>query len=161
MLRDLYFLNAFNVGLLEKMTAEIPAERWGESLANIPNHPAWQVGHLTFVRAALPAMLGKPGPVAVESVARFGPKSTPAVGTGANPGKAESLAAFALAQEHLMAVVRELDEAALAAPTPNEGLRGRFPTVRDALLGLLGPHDSLHLGQLGVWRSASGLPRIL
>lgn len=160
MLRDLMFVNGFNVKLMDRMTADVPEERFYEQLPGLPNHPGWQVGHVTFVRASVARALGRPGPVDPERLAWAAPNSAPKGGAEGHPGKAELLAMYRAAQEHLAAVVGGLDEATLESPSP-ERMRERFPTVRNLLFGLLGPHDALHLGQLSTWRRAAGYPRVL
>ncbi|MEO0630202.1 MAG: hypothetical protein AAFY46_05680, partial [Planctomycetota bacterium] len=50
-----------------------------------------------------------------------------------------------------------VDDAALAAPTPVERYRQRFPTVMCAVDFLITSHQMLHLGQLSAWRRIKGL----
>lgn len=160
MMTDLFVkLSRSNAEFLKYAVADIPEGVFAKAHTHLPNHPAWTVGHLTFVRAALPAMMGSPGPVTPDD--RYGPGSDPNAASAVYPAKAQLLADLDAAQAHFEKVLAGLTAQQLAAPTPGEGLRKVFPTVQDMLLGMLTRHDNLHIGQLTDWRRAQGLSRLI
>jgi hypothetical protein len=152
-------LSKSNASFLKYATAEIPAEAFTKQHTHLPNHPAWTVGHLTFVRAAIPLQLGQPGPVQPDN--RYGPGSQPTSDASAYPTKEKLLADFDAAEAHLQKLIASLTPEQLEMPTPHEGLRKSFPLVKDLLLNMLSFHDGMHLGQLVDWRRAQGLPRLI
>jgi hypothetical protein len=53
-----------------------------------------------------------------------------------------------------------LTGAQLDRPLPDPAYGKLFPTVRHALTQVMVAHAAFHVGQVGVWRRAMGLPRI-
>lgn len=158
---DLVWVNGFNAALVEAMVKDVSPDQWRLQPAGLPNHAAWQIGHLTFVRVALAGLLGKPGPVSADVVARFGPGSEPESVAVAGSDKEALMHLFRTSQAHIAGLLPTLTEEVLSAPTPVEAFRTRFPLTRNLVFGLLTAHDALHIGQLGSWRRAIGLPRVL
>lgn len=161
MLNDIIGCNEFNTGLIRKMTHDIGDELWRSQPTNVSNHPEWLIGHLTYARANVAAILGRPGPVLPDEL-------RPRFGTGTQPRPADDsceredqLALFSAAQDHVAALLPTLTDEVLSAPTPAEPIRKMFPTVRDFVRVILTSHDALHIGQLSVWRKAHGLPSAL
>jgi hypothetical protein len=151
-----------NAAMLRKGVADVRDERMCHQHVNLPNHPAWTVGHLTMVRVNVAGLLGKPTEVVDKDwLARFNPGSTPACDAAAYPTKADLLRIFDAAQANLEAALLATNETALAGPHPLERLRDRFPTLGHLALTLVTTHDGLHIGQLTDWRRAEGLPRLL
>lgn len=161
MLKALVELSRGNAGLVRKMVAEVPEGRMCHQPVNLPNHPAWQVGHLTSVRVAVSRGLGKPIDIDEAWLKRFARGSVPVADAAAYPGKEELMATFVRAQEHLEGVLAGLDEAVLDGPNPVERLRERLPTVRHFVTFVLMVHDGIHVGQLADWRRTEGLPGVM
>lgn len=161
MLKALVELSRGNARLVRKMVEDVPAERMCYQPLNLPNHPAWQVGHLTSVRVSVARGLGRPVDIDEAWLKRFARGSVPVADPGAYPGKEELMGTFVRAQEHLEGVLAGLDEAALDGPNPVERLRERLPTVRHFVTFVLMVHDGMHVGQLADWRRAEGLPGVL
>lgn len=152
-------LSKSNADFLKHATAGIPAAEFTKQHANLPNHPAWLVGHLTFIRAAIPLQFGQPGPVQPD--ARYGAGSEPTSDASAYPSKEKLLADFDAAEAHLQKLIASLTPEQIEMPTPHEGFRKHFPLVKDLFLGVLSFHDGIHLGQLIDWRRAHGMPRLI
>ena len=150
-----------NAGLLEAMVADIPDDRMCHQPANVPNHPAWQVGYLAFVRANMAKLLGGAGEMPEAWAALFKTGSTPLAERSAYPSKDELLSAFRRLHREAVAALARADAATLAGPHPIVALRGPFPTLGHLVIGLLTMHDGLHLGQISNWRRANGLPRMM
>jgi hypothetical protein len=125
------------------------------------NHPAWILGHI-----------GAYHPVTLQLLAGVpvsDPKSDPLYGfAGHGPlddikpygGKEAIVSRFADRHE-------QVAQALLAAPdeafrrTPNlERWAKTYPTVEFMLPDLLLHHESVHIGQISMWRRAAGLPSV-
>lgn len=153
---------AFNTSLLERMIGDIPAERMCEQPAGLPNHPAWILGHLAFVRFALLKQLGVDNGDFPEAwVPLFGRGSTPCSEDKKYPGKEELWDAFKRLQNVTIESIMALTPKQLAEPHSIESLKEPFPTIGDLLLQMLTAHDGLHVGQLSDWRRALGFPRLM
>lgn len=161
MLDMLLEISRGNAGLLRKMVADVPEGRMCHQPANLPNHPAWQVGHLTFVRAAVARVVGRPGDIDPAWLARFERGTTPGGDAAAYPGKEELMAVFGRAQEQMEAALRGVSDEVLDGPNPIERVRERLPTVRHFVTYLLTVHDGFHAGQIASWRKAEGLPGVM
>jgi uncharacterized damage-inducible protein DinB len=162
MLKLISDMTAWNAALVRRGVEDVAEARMCHQHVNLPNHPAWQVGHLAAVRASVAGMLGRPF-TAVDGawLKRFAPGSVPSGDAAAYPKKAELLDVFAKAQDNLAAALIAADERTLAAPNPIEPLRAAMPTLGQLALTLTTTHDGMHVGQLSDWRRAEGLPRLL
>lgn len=149
-----------NLGFLEKMVADVPAERMCHQPPGLPNHPAWQVGHLTVVRSGMARMLGASADVPEAWQALFGPGSTPSSDTTKYPAKDELLATLRRAHRVVVDAFKAADPAKLAAPHGVERLNALGPTLGHVVVTALTAHDGLHVGQLSDWRRVMGLPRV-
>ena len=56
-----------------------------------------------------------------------------------------------------VAALREVDDATLEVPNPNERMAGKFPTLGSGHGFYVGGHMMMHLGQLSAWRRMAGL----
>lgn len=162
MMTDIIWCNQFNSSLFKAMTADVLPEQWRAQPPGLQNHAAWQIGHVTYSRANVAALLGKPGPVSSADLkVRFGTGSSPEPHSVGGDDKEALLGSFWAMQNHVAEAIASTSPDVLNAPTPSEGMRARFPLVRDVVRLILTSHDALHLGQLSAWRHAMGLPRIL
>ncbi len=93
--------------------------------------------------------------------ALFQPGSEPTGDLSRYPSKAELVETFARADQTSKAAVAAAPDEVLDRPNPIPSLQALFPTMRLLCAGLFTSHDSLHLGQLSVWRRALGLPRVI
>src|SRR5580765_376834 len=154
-------INKVNAGFLHRLTDDIPAAKFCFQPVNLPNHPAWQVGHLTMVRSGAARMLGRPTDISDQWIEPFKRGSTPVADPSQYPTKEELLATFDRAQAHLAGVLQETDFATLDRPHSLEFMLKAHPTLRQLLTNMLTTHDGLHFGQLSDWRRANGLPRVI
>jgi len=150
-----------NTKILNKLVADIPQEKMCVQFPSLPNHPAWQIGHLTQVRAFASAMLGKSANLPAEWPTKFGRNSTPVADPASYPSKESLLALFQLTHDHLIQIIRTIEVAALDVPHDIERLIPLFPTRRHLLFNMLTTHDGMHFGQISDFRRALGLPRVI
>lgn len=153
------------LGYAQKLVADVPDDQMCAQPVpgRVLNHPAFLLGHLTWVhdnRAG--ALSGQPiGVVAShpEWKELFGMGAKPSSDRAQYPAKAELLKAFEESHAHLGEAAAKATPEALAQPGP-EPMRARFPTVGHLMLGLMTAHFATHLGQLSAWRRAMGLPSV-
>jgi hypothetical protein len=162
MWNNLMCVTRFNVNLLERMLADIPATEMCRQTTGLPNHPTWLVGHLAFVRFMMIKQTGGDTSDFPESwMALFGRNSTPSGALEEYPPKGELWNAFTRLHEAAMNRVTSLTPEQLAAPHAIVSLKEPFPTLGDLLLQMLTAHDGLHIGQLSDWRRTLGYPRLM
>lgn len=150
-----------NLDYARRLTADIPAERLAEQPAPGMNHPAWVLGHLAATADLAASLVGMTEPIlAPELAPKFGHGSQPVADPAAYPGRDELIAALERNHDRLAGAVAALSAEDFARPMPIERMRGRFPTVGDALVFLMTAHEAIHLGQLSAWRRALGLPSV-
>lgn len=152
---------AAHARLLEAMLGDVPQERMCRQHPGLPNHPAWQVGHLAVVRAHVAQGLGRELDVPQGWLALFNRGTTPTADASRYPTKEELLATFHRLNTATLEALATTPPARLAEVNPLPGLRPMFPTLGHLTLGLLTLHDGLHFGQLSDWRRVTGLPRVL
>ncbi|MEL6797402.1 MAG: DinB family protein [Planctomycetota bacterium] len=153
-------------GYAEALCKGIPADRFarfavGQNGPIISNHPAWVCGHLSLYPGRAAGMLNLDVDVDVPDAweALFGPKSECIDDADGSryPAMAELVNTMIAHQRAIAGALTNIDDAALAAPTPIERYRDRFPTIMTAVDFLITTHQMLHLGQLSAWRRMEGL----
>ena len=150
-----------NVMLFRRMVADVPAEQMYRQPNGVLNHAAWQIGHVSFVRAGMVQLLGETVDLPGEWAGLFAPGTTPSADASQYPSKEELLAAFERSHRRVIEAARAASADTLGQPTPIPQIRGMFPTLRHLVAGMLTTHDGMHLGQLSVWRRVQGLPRVI
>ena len=153
-------------GYAEALSKGIPADRFARFAAGgngpvISNHPAWVCGHLSLYPGRAAGMLGLDVDVAVPDAweALFGPNSEciDDADSSRYPVMAELVDTMLAHQRAIAEALMNIDDAALARPTPIVRYRERFPTIMCAVDFLITTHQMLHLGQLSAWRRMEGL----
>jgi hypothetical protein len=125
------------------------------------NHPAWILGHIgAYHQVVLDLLAGRP----VND-----PKNDPLFGF-AGHGPLDDLSKYGTKQsivDRLADGHEKVARALLAAPPEAfkcpptlERWAKVYPTVEFMLPDLLLHHESLHLGQISIWRRAAGLPAV-
>lgn len=125
------------------------------------NHPAWIVGHIGAYHPVIVQLLvGEPV---------IDPKDDPLFGF-AGHGPLDELAPYGSKRELVdrFAEGHEQVAQALLLAKPEDFKRRpslerwakQYPTVEFMLPDLLLHHESLHIGQLSIWRRAAGLPGV-
>ena len=151
---------AYSLAYLRDQVADVPAGSMAAQPRGTVNHPAWLIGHLTLVCQLLGGAVGVAPWLPRDLAERFGQGSKPVGDAGSYEPKDVALARLGDAAARLTGVIEQLDNARLDAPFPVESYREVFPTLRHALTQVLVGHTAYHIGQLSVWRSAMGLPRM-
>jgi hypothetical protein len=125
------------------------------------NHPAWILGHLAKYHAVTLQLLeGKP----VDD-----PKNDPLFGfAGQGPvddikayGSKEKIVSwFSDGHEQVAQALLSAKPSAFTRPPSLERWAKMYPTVEFMLPDLLVFHESLHIGQISIWRRSAGLPGV-
>ena len=121
------------------------------------NHPAWTIGHLTFICQMLGEVIGVAPWLPEDFAAKFGTGSVPVADANAYESKKDALARLEDARQRIVAAVEKLSEERLTEPFPDPSYHDVFPTIRHFLTQVLVGHTSFHVGQISVWRRAVGL----
>jgi hypothetical protein len=154
-------LNSYALTLsdVRAAVADLEDELMVRQSPGIPNHPAWTIGHLVYSAQAIGGELGVSPWLSAQWVALFGTGSTPQPSASLYPPRSELLLALADAQDRITRALGSLPQDVIAAPLPDVRYRSLFPSIGHAALHILAAHTSYHLGQLGLWRHALGLPQ--
>jgi hypothetical protein len=151
---------AYCLDYLREQVADVRPIGMVEQPNGIINHPAWVIGHLTFSCQAIGGEFGMTPWLPSSWAKRFGTGSVPLADATAYEPKEDSLELLRDAEARIVEAVRQLSEAELDAPLPDEAYRVTLPTLRHAITQVLVGHPSYHVGQLTLWRQAVGLPSI-
>jgi len=122
------------------------------------NHPAWVIGHLTFVCEMLGAAIGLSPWLPADWAERFGPGSVPKSDASLYESRDQALERLSEAQSRITRAVEQLDESRLNEAFPDEQYLDVFPTLRHFFTQVLVGHAGFHIGQVSVWRRAIRLP---
>lgn len=147
---------SYSVEFVHELLADVPDERMTHQPAGIPNHASWTVGHLTYSCQAIGGEMGMPHWLPEEYRARFGTGSVPLADRNRYATKSETLNELRSSANRLTQAISELTVEQLEQPLPDEHFRLILPTIRHALTQILVGHTANHVGQLSVWRRASG-----
>lgn len=149
---------AYGLDFLRTQVADVSPADMVRQPAGLPNHPAWVIGHLTLTCQQVAEVLGLPPWLAHHYAGRYGTGSRPVADPSAYEAKTEALAALADAQARLTDVVSTLDRRRLDEPFPDPAYAEAFPSIGHFLTQVLAGHTAYHVGQVGAWRKALGLP---
>ncbi len=147
----------YALALLSDLTEDQMVLRPGGNM----NHPAWILGHMSLYYPIVPALLrGEPFADPADDEL-FGFRGRGPLADREEYGSKES-------QLNRLTAGHEQVALALLAATLDELMRPpslprwaeMYPTVEFMLPDLLIHHESLHIGQLSIWRRAAGLPSV-
>ena len=147
----------FQRGYLKMLIDDIPDERMTEQPKGLPNHPAWQIGHLTIALDDFCKMLGREPSISEEFLAKFNMGSEPVADRAAYPSKTELLATYDELRAKAADAYANASDADLAKPNPSEMLATMLPTMGHMAAFMMLDHESNHLGQISIWRQAAGM----
>jgi DinB family protein len=121
------------------------------------NHPLWVLGHVTFVEAALPAILFGETNTLGHWAPLFAPGSEPTIDAAAYPPFDELLATYRRLRARNLEALDDtgeqgLDRVPKAAP---RGLESEFRTFGQTFL-FVAMHQICHMGQVADARRAAG-----
>lgn len=152
---------AFNLEFAKRLVEDIADEDMAHQPPGIPNHPAWTLGHLVIGSSFAAMMLGQQPPQQEGWMELFGRKSEPTSDRSRYPSKSDLLGALEAIHAQVAAACEQAGDEQLDQPVPDEEFRQLMPTVRDGLVFLMTAHEATHLGQLAVWRRATGRAAVL
>jgi hypothetical protein len=146
------------VDYLKSLAADIPDDRFAELAGKLPNHPAWQIGHIVVAyNGAITLLGGKPIlPPGYETKYGMGTTSSPI--RSDYPPKTELLDVLDKAHGAAMAAIKASFATHADKPNPIPGFAKMAPTIGDAVAFLVTGHTGGHAGQLSSWRRDAGLP---
>ena len=160
-MREILDVSRGNMLVISLHVADVPQEQMCVRPAGAPGHPAWQLGHLAFVRASLLKTFGKPADVPSQWGEPFRRGSKPTDDATQYPSKDVLLSTLKTLNDQVLEAVAGLDEQTLNGVNPFEPLRKIAPTLRHMLAAVLTTHDGYHIGQLAAWRGAMKLPGVM
>jgi hypothetical protein len=149
---------AYGLDFLREQVADVPEAQMVAQPHGLLNLPAWVIGHLTLSCELLGGVVGLRPWLPAEYATLYGQGSRPVADPRAYEPRRDALARLAEGQALLVEVVAALDTASLDAPFPSPAYREVFPSVRHSLTQVLVGHTAHHVGQVGMWRKAMGLP---
>jgi DinB family protein len=151
---------AYCLDFLREQVADVAAADMVAQPNGVMNHPAWVIGHLTQICQNLGGVIGVPPWLPDDWAKRFGTGTLPVADASVYETKDNALAMLRDAQSRITQAVEQLNESRLDEPFPDESFRDVFPSIRHFLTQVLVGHSAYHIGQVGVWRRAMGLPPI-
>jgi len=151
---------AYCLDFLREQVADVAAADMVAQPNGVMNHPAWVIGHLTQICQNLGGVIGAPPWLPDDWAKRFGTGTLPVADASVYETKDNALAMLRDAQSRITQAVEQLNESRLDEPFPDESFRDVFPSIRHFLTQVLVGHSAYHIGQVGVWRRAMGLPPI-
>ena len=157
MLQHVTYVYKFNLGMAERLVADLTPEQMVLQPSGVVNHPAWSLGHLVLSANGLAVYLGLESQVPDGWDRVFATGGTPSGDEGDYPAREELLAALTAQHERNTGAVLQADPASFAAPHPEERVRKYFPTLGDMVTFLMTSHETSHLGQISAWRRAAGI----
>lgn len=143
------------------LVADLTDEQFVTRPGGNMNHPAWILGHIAaYHPVTLQLLAGEP----VDD-----PKNDPLFGF-AGQGPVDNIAAYGSKQavvsrfetghEQVAQALLSAKPAAFQQQPSLERWAKMYPTVEFMLPDLLIFHESMHIGQISIWRRASGLPGV-
>lgn len=147
---------AFNLNYITSLVKDISAEEMLLQPHGLPNHAAWNLGHLVNSANHAGKLLGLESTVPEYYPAKFGQGSIPSTDRSLYPDKETLLSQLAEQHDRVAKAFETCSDERLAEPSPNVDFRKIFPTKGDVLLLLMGSHEGIHAAQISVWRRALG-----
>lgn len=160
MLEHVLYVFQFNLNYLKTQVAEIPEEKMANQPKDLPNHPAWTLGHVATSCALGASFFGVEMPFSKNWIDLYKKGSTPLAERQSYPSKAELLKTLEQQHKILAEAISNADPKLLTSQLPDETRRQRFPKTGDFICFLMTAHESIHIGQLADWRRAMGMDRI-
>lgn len=146
---------------LNALVDDIAEDQMTSQPGLVVNHPAWQIGHLAWVSDNAVMLAGGTKTLDKNWDAQFAPKTQPVADRAAYASKAELLSVLAERRAAIVTQCKTLSDAQWKEGHPIERLQKSLPTRWNLMHFLMLTHESTHLGQLAVWRRATGLPMAL
>lgn len=147
----------YALALLEDLTGEQMVLRPGGNM----NHPAWILGHVMLYHPIVPKLLaGKPlDDPADDQLFGFRGKG-PLADVAAYGSKESQVQRFTEGHEQVAQALLSAKPEDFTRPPSLARWADAYPTVEFMLPDLILHHESLHIGQISIWRRAAGLPAV-
>ncbi len=125
------------------------------------NHPAWILGHVSIYHPIVVDLLAGRSFVDAKDDRLYGfAGQGPVDDLGVYGTKQSIVQRFADGHEQVAQALLAAKLADFQRPPSLERWAKSYPTVEFMLPDLLLHHESLHIGQLSIWRRAAGLPGV-
>jgi hypothetical protein len=142
---------------LSLLVDDISDEQMCAQPAGMPNHPAWHIGHLTWVADRMAKNLGATSTIDETWENKFKQGSIPTGVRADYPSKAELLRKLDDRRAALAHAFENATPEQLAAANPVKRLEKALATVEGLMLFGMVFHEATHLGQIASWRKAMGM----
>ena len=143
-----------------KLTEDLSPQQYYEQPSQGLNHPAWVLGHLSFVAQFGVSLCGGGTWLDESWNDNFGVGSTPQNTPEPYPSVAELLEGYEDGHDRLTQAVQQADPTLLQKETEIETLRAVFPPQDLLVAHILTSHEATHLGQLSAWRRGMNLKAV-
>ena len=150
----------YSLNFLADLIADVGADDLTHQPVGHTNHPAWTIGHLTYIFDLIGSVIGIESSLQPEWKRLFGSGSQPINDPEIYPSIDESRAFLRDRVDRLIDKLRTTNDADFDQEFPDKDYLAVFPTVRHALTQVLVGHTAFHVGQVAAWRKAMGLPSI-
>jgi len=155
----LLFSYRWSAEAYQRLTDDVPDERFAEQPIEGLNHPAWLIGHVTPYNSVITALLR--GEMFENPwYAECGKESSPVADRAAYASKDAILQRFVSTYEEAAGTIAAAPPEAWSSSFDHPEWGKQFDVVAPAVVYLATTHLALHLGQLSGWRRAAGLPRV-
>lgn len=145
----------------QRLTADIPKDKWAYQPAPGVNHASWVIGHLARTSDVVGSMLDdKPHAQPQNWAELFGPVSKPSPDATIYSDSTTLRTALVESHQRVLDALKTIDLAVLDEPPAIERLRSRFPTALGFVTYAMLSHEMVHLGQLSAWRRVQGMPSV-
>jgi len=161
MLENEITINKFLVGYCHMLVDDLDDVRLADQPVPGINHPAWILGHLTFVAHRAEVLItGGEVDLPESFVKQFGPGSKLTANRTDYPSKIDLVRMLDESHERLQRTVAAATPEQLSKPSQHPRTKDKLPTINELVAFLMTGHFAVHLGQLTVWRRTIGLPAL-
>jgi uncharacterized damage-inducible protein DinB len=150
-------VHAFQRGYLSLLVDDVSDRLMTTQFPGVPNHPAWQLGHLAWATDNFTELLGGTKILNEAWRLQYGRDSKPGADPGQYPSKEELVRIYDDRRAAFLDALDRTTPERFMSANPNPRLAGILPTTGHMVVFGMLTHESVHLGQLAVWRSAAGM----
>jgi hypothetical protein len=153
---DILSCYRFNLWYLDRLLADIPAEKLTAQPGGVKNHPLWTVGHLAWAGDAGILVQELPRLCPADWTKLFGRESQPVEDAKIYPALEVVRGTLEACHARLAEIYLSADQESLGKPNPHPRLGTILPTIGAQVIFSMIGHESQHLGQLAAWRRSLG-----
>lgn len=148
-------------GYMQLLINDFPQDKWFDRPVNVPNHAAWQVGHVAVSANAGLMAIGQPSLLDETWGPLFGRGSESQDDALIYPPIEQVIEGFSKVYAALTEAYSNAGESVLMADTTIDRLVERFPKQGDFIVFLLTSHLAMHAGQFSTLRKLLGLGNVM